>query len=173
LERWKDAVLRLVPAAWHPLVEDGTLVTVYPSEELRQMLNRLQADFDARLKALREAYRHHLAAIKGSLPQGVIQLVEKTPHDARIRSIERPAPERLVMTLDCDGAMFYDEDIRLAFTGVRRVEGELPPPGSLWLTEEVFLAEDAGEGFELHILFDGPLAEFTLSAADVEVSFLG
>jgi hypothetical protein len=37
------------------------------------------------------------------------------------------------------------------------------------MTDEVFLAE---AGFELHILFDFPLTEFTLSAVDAALSFL-
>jgi hypothetical protein len=169
LDHWKPVLLRVLPAAFHPAVEDGTLTTVWPSEELRALAARLESAFDARSDALRDEYRAYFNAIMPSLPPNVARLHEKSLHDARIRSVSRPAAGTLVMELDCDGAMFYDTDVRLTFTGVRWVEGAFPPPGSNWMTDEVFLADG---GFEFHMLFDFPASEFTLSAADVEVSFL-
>lgn len=169
LAHWKPALLRLMPAAFHPAVEDGTLAAVWPSEELRALAARIEEDFDARTDALMAEYRNDVNSVKSRLPAGIVRLHENPLHDARIRSVERPSADRLVMELDSDGAMFYDADVRLTFTGVRRVEGEFPPPGSNWMTDEVFLAD---EGFEFHMLFDCPLAELTLSAADVEIVFL-
>jgi hypothetical protein len=169
LSHWTPVLLRVLPPDFHPAVEDGTLAAVYPSEEIRTRAARLQAAFDARTDALRAEYRDHFNAIRSSLPPNAVRLHEKSPHDARIRSVGQPSPDTLIMERDCNGALFHDTDVRLTFTGVRWVEGAFPPPGSNWMTDEVFLADG---GFEFHMLFDFPVSEFTLSAADVEISFL-
>jgi len=166
LEARKADLLKYLPASFHPYIHDGTLNSTFPSEELRNMADQWNSAFEARSKALRDAYWSHYQAIQNALPRNVIRLAEKSLHDAKVASVERPSRETFIMTLDCSGSFYDPSLLRLIFKGVINVQPAAIHAGSWWLYEEVYLTEN---GFEFHILFDQPLQEFTISAADVDI----
>jgi len=169
LEMNRANLLKYLPAFFHPYIQDGTLNSQFPSEELRLMADKWRLEFDERTKAKRIAFRSYYDSIKGSLPESVIQLHEKSLHDARVTSLEKPLKDTLIMTLDCRGGYHYLTDIRLTFTGVQNVQPANLNAGCYWLYDEIYLTES---GFELHVLFDYPLTEFIISADNVTIEVL-
>ncbi|WP_055106373.1 DUF4085 family protein [Paenibacillus ihumii] len=169
LENRKTDLLKYLPAHFHPYIEDGTLNSQFPSEELREMADQWVLEYDEKTEVRVESYRNNYNSIKKSLPENVINLVEKTLHDARVISFEMPSKGTLVMTLDCRGGYHYLTDIRLTFTGVQKMKPTTLREGSVWLYDEVYLTET---GFELHVLLDGPLMEFTILATNVTIEII-
>jgi len=169
LEDKKEDLLKYLPAFFHPYIQDGTINSQFPSDELRKMADQWQMEYDERTKAIGVTYRNYYDSIKGSLPGSVIQLIEKSLHDAQVTSIEIPSKDTFIMTLDCRGGYHYLTDVRLTFTGVENVQPTNLSVGSGWLYDEVYLTET---GFELHVLLDGPLMEFTITAENVSIEIL-
>ncbi|WP_337103324.1 DUF4085 domain-containing protein [Paenibacillus sp. YIM B09110] len=169
LEYSRADLLKYLPAFFHPSIQDGTLKSQFPSEELRKMADQWLLEYDKREKAKGITYRNYYNSIKKSLPESVIQLYEKSLHDARVTSIEKPLKDTVIMTLDCRGGYHYLTDIRLTFTGVQQIDPTNLSVGSGWLYDEVYFTET---GFELHVLLDGPLMEFTISAENVTIEVI-
>jgi len=169
LEYKRADLLKYLPAFFHPYIQDGTLNSQFPSEELRKMADQWRSEYDERTKANGMTYRSYYDSIKSSLPESVIQLFEKSLHDARVTSIETPSKDIFILTLDCRGGYHYLTDVKLTFTGVEKLQPENLSPGSIWLYDEVYLTKT---GFELHVLLDGPLMEFTLSAENVTIDVI-
>ncbi|MFC4775451.1 DUF4085 family protein [Paenibacillus sp. GCM10023252] len=169
LEYSRADLLKYLPASFHSYIQDGTLKTVFPSEELRKMADQWLLEYDEREKAKGIAYRNYYNSIKSSLTQSVIQLYEKSLHDARVTSIEQLLKDTFIMTLDCRGGYHYLTDIRLTFTGVHNIQPTNLSIGSGWLYDEVYLTE---KGFEYHVLLDSPVMEFTISAEKVNIEVI-
>ncbi|MGO4539527.1 DUF4085 domain-containing protein [Paenibacillus sp. 2TAB19] len=169
LEYSRADLLKYLPAFFHPYIQDGTLNSQFPSQELRKMADQWLLEYDERAKTKGITYRNYYNSIKKSLPENVVQLYEKSLHDARVTSIEKPLKDKFIMTLDCTGGYHYLTDIRLTFTGVQQVQPTNLSVGSGWLYDEVYLTET---GFELHVLVDGPLMEFTITAENVTIEII-
>ncbi|WP_426454638.1 DUF4085 family protein [Paenibacillus sp. S-38] len=169
LESKRADLLKYLPAPFHPYIEDGTLKSEFPSEELRKMADQWLLEYDEKSKERGTAYRNYYNSIKSSLPENVIELYEKSLHDARVTSTEKHLKDEFIMTLDCRGGYHYLTDIRLTFTGVQKIQLANVSLGSGWLYDEVHLTET---GFELHVLLDGPLMEFTISAENVKIEVI-
>jgi hypothetical protein len=103
LEDKKEDLLKYLPVFFHPYIQDGTINSQFPSDELRKMADQWQMEYDERTKAIGVTYRNYYDSIKGSLPGYVIQLIEKSLHDAQVTSIEIPSKDTFIMTLDCRG----------------------------------------------------------------------
>lgn len=166
LEDNRTDLLKFLPAYFHPYIQNGTLKSEFPSEELRKMADQWLLEYDERVKEKGIAYRNYYNNIKSLLPENVIQLYEKSLHDAQITSIEQPLKDTFIMILDCRGGYHYLTDIRITFTGVQNIQPINLSVGSGWLYDEVYLTDT---GFELHVLLDGPLMEFTISAENVNI----
>ncbi|WP_419875215.1 DUF4085 family protein [Candidatus Pristimantibacillus sp. PTI5] len=133
------------------------------------MADQWRLECDERTKANGIIYQNYYNSIKSSLPENVIQLFEKTLHDARVTSIEMPLKETFIMTLDCTGGYHYLTDVKLTFTGVEKLQLANLSVGSVWLYDEVYLTET---GFELQVLLDGPLMEFSISAKNINIEVI-
>ncbi|MGF7029267.1 hypothetical protein J2T17_000172 [Paenibacillus mucilaginosus] len=165
----KKDLLRFLPAFFHPYIQDGTLNSQFPSEELKKMADQWRMEYDERTKAKGISYRNYYNSIKCSLPENVIQLFEKSLHDARVTSIEMPMKDTFIIKLDCRGGYHYGTDVTLTFAGVKKLQPHSLSVGSIWLYDEVYLTDT---GFELHVLLDGPLMEFTISAENVTIEVI-
>lgn len=133
------------------------------------MADQWLLEYDERAQAKGIAYRNYYNSIKSSLPDNVIQLYEKSLHDLQVTSIEQPMKDTFIMTLDCRGGYHYLTDIRVTFTGVQNIQPANLRVGSGWCYDEVYLTET---GFELHVLLEGPLMEFTISAENVTIEVI-
>ncbi|MWC30327.1 DUF4085 family protein [Paenibacillus sp. MMS18-CY102] len=169
LEYSKKDLLKFLPEFFHPYIQEGTLNTQFPSEELRKMAEQWRSGLDQRMSLIGKECRGHYLSIKGSLPDNAVQLYEKSLHDARVLSLEMPSDGIFVMTLDCRGSMHYGTDIKVTFVGVKNLQPLDLSVGSDWISDEVYAAEG---GFELHVLFENPLKEFTIAADNVIIEIL-
>lgn len=169
LEDKKEDLLKFLPEEFHPYIYDGTINSAFPSAELRDMAAKWERDHEARVDALLDDYSRHYESIKEYLPQGAVQLTEKSLHDCIVKNVERPADDVLVFRIDCRSGFHYFKDIQVTFTGV--TEAVMPEnlTGAWWLYNEIYLN---GEHFELHVLFDIPMAEVTIVCRDVEIEEL-
>lgn len=165
----KDDLLKFLPESFHPYIYDGTINSTCPTPELRAMTARWEEDHEARVDALLDDYSRHYESIKESLPPGAVQLTERSLHDCVIKSIERLAEDEFVFLIDCSGGFHYFKDIRVTFTGVE--EAMIPEnlSDAVWLYNEIYLN---GDEFELHVLFDQPMAEMTIVCRDVKIEEL-
>lgn len=169
LEESRADLLKYLPEPFHPYIQDGTINEGFPPQKLRDMAKRWEEDHEMRMEALFDHYSRYYESIKEKLPAGAIQLVEQSLHDAVVLSVEKPTDDVLLITLDCSGGFHYFTDIRVTFTGV--TEADIPQDfkDACWLYNEIYLAE---AGFELHVLFDSPMVEATISAHDVKIEVL-
>jgi hypothetical protein len=165
LEHRKPDLLEFLPESFHPYIEDASIRLQYPTPELREMAAIWREGYSIRSRRLWEERRVNYQAIRSSLPDSAVQLYEKSLHDARVVSIERPSESELVLVLDCGGCMHYDTEVKLTFIGVSQSSPDIPA-GGFWLYEEIDKTED---GFELRVLFDYPLTEATIRARDVRI----
>ena len=165
----KEDLLKFLPASFHPYIYDGTLNSAFPTPELRAMTEEWEKDYEARMDALLDDYSRHYEFIKESLPAGANQLTEKSLHDCIIKSTERPTDDVLVLILDCSGGFHYHKDIKVTFTGVREAVIPDDMTNAWWLYNEIYLN---GEGFELHVLFENPMAEVKIVSHDVQIEEL-
>ncbi|MBB6635079.1 DUF4085 family protein [Cohnella thailandensis] len=165
LERRKPDLLEFLPESFHPYIEDASIRLQYPTPELREMAAIWREDYSTRSKRLWEERRTSYQAIRGFLPDSAVQLYEKSLHDARVLSVERPSESELVLSLDCGGCMHYYTEVKLTFIGGSPPFPDIPV-GGFWLYEEIDKTDD---GFELRVLFDFPLTEATIRARDVRI----
>ncbi|OED31780.1 hypothetical protein BHE17_04725 [Planococcus maritimus] len=169
LDDMRESLMRYLPEAFHPYIHDGTLVTEFPTPELRMLVNRWERDYERRMEKLDEEYQQHFESIKGELPPNAVEMVENGLHDAVVRSVERPSEDRLVLTLDCSGGFHYFTDVRFTFEGVTYSDVPGDFKGAWWLYDEIYKTQD---GFELHTLFDSPMTETVIRARDVKIEML-
>ncbi|WP_434401615.1 DUF4085 domain-containing protein [Planococcus sp. 11815] len=169
LDDMRESLMRYLPETFHPYIHDGTLVTEYPTQELRMLVNRWERDYERRMDDLNERYQQHFESIKSELPPNAVEVVENGLHDAVVLSVERPAEDQLVLTLDCSGGFHYFTDVRFTFEGVTYSNIPLNFEGAWWLYDEIYKTED---GFELHTLFDSPMTETVIRARDVKIETL-
>ncbi|MFD1030158.1 DUF4085 family protein [Metaplanococcus flavidus] len=165
----REDLLKFLPEAFHPYIYDGTINSAYPTLELREMTAKWEADYEARVDALLDDYSRHYEATKEFLPPGMLQLTEKSLHDCIVKSVERPSDDVLVLYLDCSGGFHYFKDIKVTFTGVKEVVIPENMTDAWWLYNEIYLN---GDLFELHVLFDMPMAEVTIVSRDVQIEEL-
>ncbi|WP_019914187.1 DUF4085 family protein [Paenibacillus sp. HW567] len=164
LEYRKNDLLKFLPEPFHPYIHDGTLNSQFPSEELRTMAEQWQNEYDKRMSIIRDEYSRYYLSIKDSLSENVVQFYQKSLHDAKVISVETPSEDIFIMTLDCSGGYHYHTNVQITFTGVKNLQPPDLNVGSYWLYDEIYLTE---AGFELHVLFDSPLMEFTIAADNV------
>lgn len=164
----KADLLKFLPKSFHPYIQNGTINSRFPSVELRKMAEQWRKEYDKRMSIIRNEYRRCYMSIKDSLPDNVVQLCEKSLHDARVLSLEMPSEDTFIITLDCRGGYHYHTDVKLTFIGVKKLQPPDLSVGSDWLYDEVY-STDAG--FELHVLFGSPLREFTIVADNVLIEF--
>lgn len=169
LEYNKQDLLRFLPEAFHPYIYDGTLNSRFPSTELRTKAKQWRSEYEERVKRIGSEYRSHYQSIKDKLPPQVVKLCEKSLHDAKILSFEKPTEDTFVLFLDCSGGYHYLTDVKMTFKGVKELSYTEELIGSYWLYDEIYAAE---AGFELHVLLEGPLSELTLIAEDVSIEVL-
>lgn len=166
LNDMRESLMRYLPETFHPYILDGTLVTEYPTPELRMLVNRWERDYERRMEKLDEEYQQHFESIKAELPPNAAELVENGLHDAVVLSVERPSEYQLVLTLDCSGGFHYFTDVRFTFEGVTYSNVPADFKGAWWLYDEIYKTED---GFELHTLFDSPMTETVIRARYVKI----
>ena len=121
LEEKKEHLLKYLPEPFHPYIYDGTLNTVYRPPELKEMAKQWKQDYDDRMRKLAETYNSYYKSIKNELPPNVVQLFEKTLHDAKVISYDRPDEATFILNLDCCGCYHYFTDIKITFHGVKQV----------------------------------------------------
>ncbi|MDQ0428543.1 hypothetical protein QOZ98_001369 [Planomicrobium stackebrandtii] len=166
LDDMRKNLLRYLPDTFLPYIHDGTLVTEYPTPELRMLVNRWERDYERRMEELNDRYRQHFESIKAELPPAAVELAENGLHDAVVLSVERPSEGQLVLTLDCSGGFHYFTDVRLTFEGVTYSNVPADFKGAWWLYDEIYKMDG---GFELHTLFDTPMTETVIRARDVKI----
>lgn len=168
LEDMREDLLKFLPEPFHPYIYDGTIGHGFPPQELRELAKKWELEHEARLEALSDDYSRHYESIKGELPSGAVQLMEQSLHDAEVLSVEK-SEGKLAIKLDMSGGFHYFTDILVTFTGV--TEAELPEDfaGASWLYNEIYLADG---GFDLRVLFDGPMVEVKIKAQDVNIEVL-
>lgn len=162
----RESLLRYLPETLHPYIQDGTLVTEYPTPKLRMLVNCWERDYERRMEGLGDRYMQHFESIKAELPPAAVELLENGLHDAVVLSVERPSEDQLVLTLDCTGGFHYFTDVRFTFEGVSYSNIREDFKGAWWLYDEIYKTED---GFELHTLFDTPMIETVIRARNVKI----
>lgn len=166
LDDMRESLMRYLPETFHPYIHDGTLVTEFPTPDLRMLVNRWERDYERRMEKLDEEYQQHFESIKAKLPLNAVELVENGLHDAVVRSVERPSEDQLILTLDCSGGFHYFTDVRLTFEGVTYSDVPADFNGAWWLYDEIYKTD---HGFELHTLFDSPMTETIIRARDLKI----
>ncbi|WP_416144124.1 DUF4085 family protein [Planococcus koreensis] len=166
LDDMRESLMRYLPETFLPYIHEGTLVTEYPTPELRMLVNRWERDYERRMEELSDRYKQHFESIKVELPPTAVELVENGLHDAVVLSVERPSEELLVMTLDCSGGFHYFTDVRFTFEGVSYSDIPADFKGAWWLYDEIDKTED---GFELRTLFDSPMTKTVIRARNVKI----
>lgn len=169
LDYRKQDLLKFLPESFHPYIHAGTLRCQFPSTELREMAERWRQECDERNEVMRKEYRSYYHGIKDSLPSDVVQIYEKSLHDAKVQSLEMPTKDTFIMILDCRRSFHYYTDVKLTFTGVKKLQCSDIHAGSYWLYDEIY---DSKAGFELRVLFESPLAELTIIADHVVIEVL-
>lgn len=169
LEYLKADLLKYLPEYFHPSIHNGTINSTYPEPEFKEQARQWRNEYEARMKVLDDEYYSGYLSIKDNLPVNAVHLVEKSLHDARVISYAVPAEEVVEIILDCSGAMHYQCDIRLTFTGVTGLELPESLTGMYWLYTEIYAVE---QGFELRVLLDSPLSELRITAQDVSFEML-
>ncbi|GGN91427.1 DUF4085 family protein [Saccharibacillus kuerlensis] len=164
LEYIKEDLLKFLPEKIHPYIHDETLKSQFPSPELRKMVEEWQSEYLERSRIKANEYRKYYESITDILPKNAVLLMEEYLHDANILSFDKPGNDQFVMILDRG----YGDSgqIQLTFLGVKTLDLSEIEIGSSWIYSEIY-AED--EGYELHVLFDSPLGEMTIRAADVQI----
>ncbi|NQX43765.1 DUF4085 family protein [Paenibacillus tritici] len=170
LEYMKADLLKYLPEYFHSSIYDGTINSTYPAPEFKEQALQWGRNYDERLQENFREYRQGFEAIKDLLPAPALQLVEKNLHDSRVISYVVPEDGVMEMTLDCSGAMHYQCDIRLRFTGVTGLMLPEQLEKKYWLYDEIYAVE---QGFELRVLMDSPPSELRITAQDISIELLG
>lgn len=170
LDYYKAGLLKYLPEYFHASIHDGTLKSTYPAPEFRERAEQWCREADERIRAKFIEYRQDYNSAKSLLPAQAVQLAERSLHDARVISCTEPEEGVVELVLDCSGAMHYQCDIRLRFTGVYSFSVPDRIDGMYWLYDEIYAVE---QGFELGVLMDSPLGEFSIIAQNVSIELLG
>lgn len=170
LDYHKADLLKYLPEYFHASIHDGTLKSTYPAPEFRERAEQWCQEADERIQAKFIEYRQIYNAAKSMLPAQAVQLAERSLHDARVISCTSPEEGVVELVLDCSGAMHYQCDVRLRFTGVSRFSVPDRIEGKYWLYDEIYAVD---QGFELGVLMDSPPGEFSITAQDVAIELLG
>ncbi|WP_405111677.1 DUF4085 family protein [Paenibacillus sp. FSL K6-1217] len=170
LDYMKVDLLKYLPAYFHASIHDGTINSTYPAPEFKAKALQWGKEYDERMQAIFREYRNGYEAIKHELPVNAVELVEKSLHDASVISYAMPAEDVLEMMLDCSGAMHYQCEIRLTFSGVTGLRLPEPLEQKYWLYDEIYAVE---QGFELRVLMASPPGELRITAQDVSIELLG
>lgn len=169
LESRKSDLLKFLPESFHPYIHNETINSEFPSPALRNIAEQWLVEYDERMEKIRTEYYDHYESIKSLLPKNVVQLHENSLHDATIKSVENPSNDTFIMILDCSGGFHYFTDIKLTFTGVSKLTMPEKIEDAWWLYDEVYRSD---KYFELYVLFDCPLTEFSITAEDVVIEQL-
>lgn len=170
LDYHKADLLKYLPEYFHASIHDGTLKSTYPAPEFRERAEQWCREADDRIQARFIEYRQNYEAAKSKLPAQAVQLAERSLHDARVISCIGPEEGMVELVLDCSGAMYYQSDVLLRFTGVSRLSVPERIEGKYWLYDEICSVE---QGFELGVLMDSPACEFSITAKDVSIELRG
>lgn len=169
LEDIREDLLKFLPESFHPYIYDGSINAAYPSSELQEMILKWEADHEARVDTLLDGYSRHYESIKELLPEGAVQLTEKSLHDCVVTSVEHTADDRLVLRLDCQSGFHYFKEIQVTFTGVVEALISENLVGAVWLYNEIYLLDNL---LELHVLFNMPITEVTIVSRNVQIEEL-
>ncbi|MDX8363383.1 DUF4085 family protein [Cytobacillus sp. IB215316] len=164
LESIKKDLLKFLPESFHPYIYNGTINSEFPTPELRSIAEQWLSEYDERNKRIRDEYNEYFKSIKSQLPINVVKFYEKSLHDATIKSFECHSKDECLMILD-----WGVSDIKLTFKGVSKLTMPEKLEGALWLYDEVYHND---KYFELHVLFDCPLTEFSIIAENIVVEHL-
>lgn len=169
LEDKREDLLKFLPESFHPYIYDGSINAAYPSPGLREMILKWEADHEARVDTLLDEYSRHYESIKELLPEGAVQLTEKSLHDCVVTSIEHATDDTLVLRLNCQSGFHYFKEIQVTFTGVVEALISEDLADAVWLYNEIYLI---GDLVELHVLFDAPMTEVTIVSRNVQIEEL-
>jgi len=166
LEFRKDDLLKYLPESMHPSIHNKTLMTEYPSDELKETGTQWLDNFESKLRNIRRESRVHHELLKDELPEGFVQLHENPLHDAHVISFEHLSEQQefiLVLNHNEDGE---EINVNLTFTGVKDLTLKENIVAASWLYEELYID---GDYFEVHILFESPLTEFYIKAQNLKI----
>lgn len=166
LEIIKKDLLKFLPESLHSYINDGTLISMFPSEKLRKMINRWKDEYIKNMEDLDKEYLINYNSSKDLLPLNIVKLNEISLHDSNVKSFEKPTKETFVINLDCEGGFNDFSEITLTFNGVKEISMPENIKGGFWLYDEVY---PSNPGFEFHVLFDIPFIEFKIVAEDIVV----
>jgi len=160
----KSDLLKFLPEPFHPYIYDETLGSEYPTPELKRMAEQWRKEYLKRIDAVAGEYHKYYNSIKKTLPENAVRLHDNSLHDAGVLSFATPSRDTFEIILDCRGGFYYFTDIKLTFVGVKELSVPDQLSGTYWLYHEIYATK---EGFELHVLFNHPLTEFTIVAENV------
>ena len=166
LEIRKPDLLNYLPESMHPSIHNKTLMTEYPSLELKKTGTQWLNNFEDRLRKIRKECVKNYEEIKHKLPKNVVQLHENSLHDADVISFKyMPEKREFIMILNHleDGK---EVNIILTFTGIKDIILEDNIETALWLYDEVYIN---GDYFELHVLLESPLTEIYIKAQNLQI----
>jgi len=167
LQRDREKLLRFLPEEFHPFVLDGSIIAGSPNDNLRNLAKNWLEHFDALSNEKFERCAADFISAKSKLPKAVNDLFVDSFHDAIIQTIERNADQTCTIKLNLENTYHENDMLIITFTGVSEFTSTASVGnGSWWLYEEVSIVEG---GFRLNVLFDSPLAEFTIVAKDVVI----
>lgn len=167
LQRDQDKLLRFLPEEFHPYILDGSIIDGAPSEKLRNMAKNWLEKFETLTNEKFEKCAADFIVAESKLSKTTKELFVSSFHDATIQAIERNSDQTFTIELNLENT-YHDTD-RLTITFVDVSEFKCTAPvkkGSWWLYEEVSMVDT---GFRLNVLFDSPLAEFSIVAKDVVI----
>ncbi|MGE7934762.1 DUF4085 family protein [Viridibacillus arvi] len=167
LQRDRDKLLKFLPKEFHPYVLDGSIIEGSPSDKLRSLARNWLEHFDTLTNEKFESCAADFIAAKSKLSKTVSDLFDSSFHDAIIQTIERNAEQTCTIKLNLENTYHEMDMLTITFIGVSEFASTAPVRnGSWWLYEEISIVEG---GFRLSVLFDSPLAEFSIVAKDVVI----
>ncbi|KOO51514.1 DUF4085 family protein [Viridibacillus arvi] len=167
LQRDRDKLLKFLPKEFHPYVLDGSIIEGSPSDKLRSLARNWLEHFDTLTNEKFESCAADFIAAKSKLSKTVSDLFDSSFHDAIIQTIERNADQTCTIKLNLENTYHEMDMLTITFIGVSEFTSTAPVRnGSWWLYEEISIVEG---GFRLSVLFDSPLAEFSIVAKDVVI----
>ncbi|MFE6170534.1 DUF4085 family protein [Viridibacillus arvi] len=167
LQRDRDKLLKFLPKEFHPYVLDGSIVEGSPSDKLRSLARNWLEHFDTLTNEKFESCAADFIVAKSKLSKTVSDLFDSSFHDAIIQTIERNADQTCTIKLNLENTYHEMDMLTITFIGVSEFTSTAPVRnGSWWLYEEISIVEG---GFRLNVLFDSPLAEFSIVAKDVVI----
>ncbi|MGE7920586.1 DUF4085 family protein [Viridibacillus sp. NPDC093762] len=167
LQRDRDKLLKFLPEEFHPYVLDGSIIEGSPSNKLRGLAKNWLEHFDAVTNEKFESCAADFIVAKSELSKTVSDLFVNSFHDAIIQTIESNTDQTCTIKLNLENTYHEMDMLSITFIGVSEFTSTAPVRnGSWWLYEEISIVEG---GFRLCVLFDSPLAEFSIVAKDVVI----